>query len=71
MWSRLDRVLLRKLENQFYVEKEDLPVLAPIRAILINCVEVLTIVTRSFILDVTGLPDLPLEIEKIDLSFVF
>ena len=45
--------------------------LAPIRAILINCFKMLTIVTRSFILDVTGLPDLPLEIEKFDLSFVF
>ena len=44
--------------------------LAPIRAILINCFEVLTIVTRSFILDVAGFLDLSLEIEKIDLSFV-
>ena len=68
MWRRSDRVLLRKLENQFYVEIEDLPVLAPIRAILIDCFEVLTIVTRSFILDVTGFLDLPLEIEKFDLS---
>ena len=71
MWRRSDRVLLRKLENQFYVEIEDLPVLAPIRAILIDCFEVLTIVTSSFILDVTGFLDLPLEIEKIDLSVVF
>ena len=71
MWRRSDRVLLRKLENQFYVEIEDLPVLAPIRAILIDCFEVLTIVTRSFILDVTGFLDLPLEIENIDFSFVF
>ena len=70
MWRRSDRVLLRKLESQFYVEIEDLPVLAPIRAILINCFEVLTIVTRSFILDVAGFLDLSLEIEKIDLSFV-
>ena len=71
MWRRSDRVLLRKLENQFYVEIEDLPVLAPIRAILINCFEVLIIVTRSFISDVTGFLDLSLEIEKFDLSFVF
>ena len=71
MWRRSDRVLLRKLENQVYVEIEDLPVLAPIRAILINCFEVLIIVTRSFISDVTGFLDLSLEIEKFDLSFVF
>ena len=41
-----------------------------IRATLKNPFEVLTIVTKSSILDVTGFVDLCSVIEKIDLSFV-
>ena len=65
-----------KLENTFYVKIEDHPVIAPtlkwsfISAVLKNSFKVLTNVTKISVLDVTGLLDLSLVIEKIDLSFV-
>ena len=56
---------------RFYVEKENLPVLAPTQKIrYIRVIEMLVIVTKSSILDVTGFLDLLLVIEKIDLNFV-
>ena len=56
---------------RFYVEKEDLPVLAPTQKIrYIRVIEMLVIVTKSSILDVTGFLDLLLVIEKIDFNFV-
>ena len=64
----------RKLEDRFDVEINDLPVLVPtqkkpfIRTILKNSYKVLPIISKSFILNVTGFLDLPLMIERIYLT---
>ena len=64
----------RKLEDRFDVEIKDLPVLVPtqkkpfIRTILKNSYKVLPIISKSFILNVTGFLDLPLMIERIYLT---